>query len=71
MSERHTRQNNTHGQADRNHQRNPPSRGGSKQDLDTIAAYGSLFCWCGEQHGGQGKYKYAGDHPWPEFPEET
>ena len=26
-------------------------------------------CWCGEQHGGEGKYKYAGDHPWEPLPE--
>lgn len=23
------------------------------------------FCWCGEQHGGSDKYKWAGYHPWP------
>lgn len=27
------------------------------------------FCWCGEQHGGSGDYKYAGDHPWEPLPE--
>jgi hypothetical protein len=28
-----------------------------------------LYCWCGEQHGGEGNYKHAGIHPWGPLPE--
>lgn len=65
MTERHTRQSTSAGQADRNWQRNLPRRRPKEPDMLGEPE----FCWCGEQHGGQGKYKYAGEHPWEPLPE--
>lgn len=65
MSEHHTRQSTSAGQADRNWQRNPRRR----RPLEPEMPREAKFCWCGEQHGGEGKYKYAGEHPWGPLPE--
>jgi hypothetical protein len=72
MGEHHTHQGHWSGQP---HPHHKAATGKTAEQLSAeLREPTPTHCWCGEQHGGQGKYKYAGKHPWgplPEIPEAT